>query len=191
MRKGPALSVDIRASLAAAIFAIALFPGAAFGHAEEVSTDPEAGSRLKEAPHHLVINVSETPVEDATSVEVTDGCDRVVATDLFTEEKTIHVNLSEVGRPGRWKVVYDTLSAEDGHTSGGDFTFRVAGKKNCSEPAASPAPSPEPTSGAEPGDQAGPDDGGDDESGFPVVPVAAAAIAIAGVALLARGSAKG
>lgn len=190
MRKGSTLSIGIRAGFAAAILGLALFPSAAFGHAEQVSSDPEAGSRLKEAPDHLVINVSETPVEDATSVEVTDGCDRTIATDLFTEEKTIHVNLSEIGRPGRWKVVYDTLSAEDGHTSGGDFTFRVAGKKDCSEPAESPAPSPEATSGAEPAGAA-PDDGGDDGSGFPVVPVAAAAIAIAGVALLARGSAKG
>lgn len=176
-----------RLAVAAAVLAIALHPSVAFGHAQEVSTDPEAGSKQQEPVDHIIINVTETPVEDATSVQVTDGCKKVLASDLFTEEKTIHVNVTEVGASGRWKVVYDTLSAEDGHTSGGNFGFRVAGKKDCSQPAESPAASPGATS--DPGSAA--DGGEEDDSGFPVVPVAAAAVALAGVALLARGSAKG
>lgn len=173
--------------VAIAIFALVLVPGSAGGHAQKTTSDPEAGSKVGAPVDHIVINMTETPVEDATSVEVTDGCKRILVTDMFTESKTVHINVNEPGQPGKWKVDYETLSAEDGHTSGDSFTFRVGGKKDCSTPQPSPDPEVSPAETSDPVGGQEDDDGGS----FPMVPVAAAAIAIAGVALLARGGSKG
>lgn len=183
--------------LAVAALAVWLAPGTAWGHAELVTADPQAGKQMKRAPDHLALGFTETPVEDASRVEVVDGCGETLALeDFYRTERTLHVFIGQLGHPGTWKVTYDVLSAEDGHAYGGKYSFKVQGTKDCSVPAGTGAEAPE--DDAEPKDvpiepdaAAFGDRGGDDGSSLPVLPAAVAALAIIGVAIIARGAAKG
>jgi methionine-rich copper-binding protein CopC len=167
----------------AAALAAWLIPAAAWSHAALSRADPPTAGRVAEVPDDVVLSMTETPVEAATDVVVTDGCERPVVAAVSTHDKEIHAEIRASAQPGRWRVEWATLSAEDGHDSDGKYAFRVAGNKDCSEPA--PAAGEEPSDG----DRAAGDGGEEDEgSDFPAVPVVLGAAALIGIAFLARGA---
>lgn len=177
----------MKRTLSLALFAsalIAISAGPVWGHAEQVTSDPAAGAKVADPINHMVINLTETPVKDGTTVAVSDGCGIELASEVIAEEKTIRVRIEQAGAPGPWKVRYTTVSAEDGHASEGKIGFAVKGKADCSGESADQPPVTQP--GDDEDAVAKPPD--DDEGSFPALPVAAAVTAILGIALLARGA---
>jgi len=167
----------------AAFFAFASIPATALAHAGLNEADPPTGGKASEVPDDVVLFMSETPVEAATEVAVFDGCSEPVVESVSTHNKEVHAEILGEAQPGRWRVEYQTLSAEDGHTTSGKYRFKVTGTKDCSVF----AEGEEGTDGDEPPDAA--DEGTDDEgSDFPVVPVVIGAGALIGIAALARGA---
>jgi methionine-rich copper-binding protein CopC len=167
-------------------FVFALAPSPALGHAELNESSPPKGSRVKGVPEALVLSMSETPVEPATDMFVLDGCGNPVVVGVSTHEREIHVEIEDSAQPGRWRIEWETLSADDGHGSSGSFGFRVRGDQDC--------PDEDDGAGADErgeGDdsQAVGDPSADDErSGLPVVPIVIGAGALIGIAALARGT---
>jgi len=70
---------------------------------------------------------------------VEDGCGTDVVTTAEVNEKRAVAELAS-GEPGRWRVDYRVVSAVDGHPTDDRFSFRVAGKPDCSDPDAAPPP---------------------------------------------------
>jgi methionine-rich copper-binding protein CopC len=165
----------------AAFFALAATPATALAHAGLNEADPPTGGKASEVPDDVILFMSETPVEAATEVAVFDGCSEPVVESVSTHNKEVHAEILGEAQPGRWRVEYQTLSAEDGHTTSGKYRFKVTGTKDCSVFASDE----EGTGGDEPPD----DDEADEEgSDFPVVPVVIGAGALIGIAALARGA---
>lgn len=159
--------------------AVLVFNGAlpAWGHGELQGTDPEADSVVKKAPRAVSITLTEAP-GPGTQARVADGCNRNIVTDLSRSGETVKLALRK-GRPGTWDVRYRAVSAVDGHTSMGTFSFKVTGPKDCSR-------DKEPKAQIDGGDdtiiQADDEQGG----GFPIVPFALGSLVIVGLALVLR-----
>jgi len=171
----------------AAFFALAATPATALAHAGLNEADPPTGGKASEVPDDVVLYLSETPVEATTEVAVFDGCGEPVVESVSTHNKEVHAEILGQAQPGRWRVEYQTVSAEDGHETSGKYGFKVTGKKDCSVF----APDEEVTGENEPPDDnnAAADEGTDDNgSDFPLVPVAIGAGALIGIAALARGA---
>ena len=100
----------------------------ALGHAELVSSAPGAGQRTDEPPAELVLVFSERLDELGTSVDVLDAAGRDVvraggAPDPANSRLLI-VPLPDLA-DGFYTVAWRSLSADDGHTRQGFFTFGV------------------------------------------------------------------
>lgn len=141
--------------------ALVLGSSPAFAHGEVEKRSPPPGARVAKAPAHVSITFTEAPAEGAL-LRVLDGCKKNIVPEPLIAERTLH-SLLDPSQPGRWKVVYRVISAEDGHLTKGSYKFTVKGTKDCSSgddaqigPATSPI-TPDPPS---------------DEGGFPLVPVA-------------------
>jgi copper resistance protein C len=150
---------------------LVLVVGSRFAHAhgEIESTEPAADATVSKIPKRVSITFTETPSKDGV-LKVVDGCRKRVVDRLVLNGTTMSAVVTSSARPGRWKVSYDIISAEDGHPTSGSFIFKVAGKRDCNAAQASPSPSSDteiaPNTGLiSPGP-------GDDGGGFPVVPVA-------------------
>jgi methionine-rich copper-binding protein CopC len=149
----------------------------AWGHGELQSSDPVADSVIKKPPKSVSITLSEGP-GPGTQVRVADGCNQNVVVDLTRSGETARMSLKK-GQPGNWDVRYRVVSAVDGHTSLGTFSFKVKGKRDCSPK----KPDTEIAGGEETiiDSDDPPDDGG-----FPIVPAALGSLAIIGLALVLR-----
>lgn len=170
---------------------ILLLSPAAYAHGELVTTNPKDGATVKKSPDHIMVNLTETP-SDRASVTVTDGCNRDVVDEIYTQQKTLHVLLNK-GRPGNWVVDYKVISKEDGHKTASAFSFSVKGEVDCS--AVSDHDDRKETSAADPSDDiAAPDTGPDadtptpEETSLPVVLIAVGVVALIGIAIVVRTS---
>jgi methionine-rich copper-binding protein CopC len=169
----------------AAVLGLGAVAAPAHAHGEIQGTDPGARSTVGRAPRSVAVTFTEAPTAQAV-LEVTDGCKRDVAQAVDVTDATATVRLAS-GRPGKWRVSYRVISALDGHLTKGDYTFTVAGKKDCT-----PDEKPTDDPGDGPTQAAPPDDEEDAEgSGAPVVPIALGAIALVAVALIVRRSGSG
>jgi copper resistance protein C len=166
--------------LAAAALFVLLVSGPAGAHGELEKTQPAEGAVLKQPPGHVTITLTEAPAEGAV-LRVVDGCKNNLVPEPLISERSLHSPLDD-GQPGRWKVSYRVVSAEDGHLTKGSYTFQVKGNKDCS------ADEPE----ADTGDEVGPastpitaEDTGSDDGGFPILPVGlgAAVVLVAAIAI--------
>jgi methionine-rich copper-binding protein CopC len=157
--------LSIAAVFMAVFFAI---PNDAFAHAERLTSRPEAGADLQEAPTELAISFSEPPTGDSV-VEVVDGCGNDLVQEVKVQNQDITAQLAK-GQPGTWKVQSSVVSGVDGHPTKDSWRFAVAGEADCSQRA-----SGQTADGKE-------DDGGD----FPVIPVVIGAVLVLGVAVMLR-----
>ncbi|HVL64895.1 MAG TPA: copper resistance CopC family protein [Actinomycetota bacterium] len=158
----------------------------AFGHGEEITTDPEDGARLDAPPSEVGVALTEPPARGST-IRVLDGCgdDVVGRVSIAGPEMVARIR---GGQPGRWRVRWAAISAVDGHPTQGRFSFRVAGESDCAaEPEPDPATST-PSSPEEPAEGDGEEDG---SSGVPVGVAAAVALGIVALAIVARRSGSG
>lgn len=99
-------------------------------HASYVSSVPAADATLAAAPERVSITFSQLldaaqssiTVVDATGATVSQGTAAVLASDGHVLEIALQPNLP----PGRYTVQWKNLSAEDGETEEGEFSFTVA-----------------------------------------------------------------
>jgi methionine-rich copper-binding protein CopC len=154
----------------------------ASAHGELVSSIPDGGSVVRRIPESVSVALTEPPAP-GTTVNVSDGCNQNVAAVARAGVEGLEI---EIGRaePGPWKVRFHVVSALDGHSTTGDFAFRVRGKAECPKGmGAGTDPDTQLTGGADP--QAGsefPEDGLD----FPVIPFVIGSVMIVAIALLLR-----
>lgn len=143
----------IVAALLLAITAALGFSGTALAHSVIVSTNPEDGAILTEAPAELTFTFNEPLLPDfvrfiavspdgTTGDLMVSGVDGAVATIAFPADAS----------PGPWQVEYRVVS-QDGHPVSGGITFTVGGAATPSPETSSATPS---TSSATP-DQSTPD----------------------------------
>jgi methionine-rich copper-binding protein CopC len=148
--------------------------GPAAGHAELESSDPESGANLNSSPKVVTLTFTETPSKDGT-LKVKDGCRRNVVESAKVVGRDIRLKIGSA-EPGRWKVSFRLISAEDGHVTSGDFLLSVAGERDCSRNDQDPTPPPI---------QGASDDGGDSSS-FPWLAMGIGTAALVGLGLILR-----
>jgi methionine-rich copper-binding protein CopC len=172
----------------AAVLALVLAPGTAFGHGETAETKPKDGAALARAPKQVSVDLTEPPTADAQFV-VKDGCGATVSEAPSVDGTLLSAAIGK-GEPGRWKVSYRIVSSVDGHPTRDGWSFIVDGKKDCSkdEPPSSTDPQDDAAPTTDPGD---PDDDADEGSGFPVVPVVGGTLALVAVAFVIRTRSEG
>ena len=114
--------------------------GAASAHAFLVSSDPPQGARLADPPSVLTLRFTEAVVLSATSVtvRVTPGSEPIPASvSSGGDAEAVRVGLAE-SPAGIYQVSWQTVSADDGHASAGEFAF-AAGRVGGTIPAAAQA----------------------------------------------------
>jgi methionine-rich copper-binding protein CopC len=174
-----------------------LLAGPASAHTRLSGAAPAAGSTVGPVAE-VVLDFTDEVQPDLSTVAVTgpDGVDRSQGTPVLQGSTRVVQALAAPLAAGRWTVAYRVV-ARDGHPVVGSHVFDVtapaalpepstgAQASEPSAPASSGAPTPTPT--PEPG--ATPLAGGSDSGGVPLVPVAAAGLALAGLTglLVARG----
>ena len=165
-----------RRTLAVAALVLLAFVAAprAFGHAERAATTPEVNARVDEVPSTVTVSYTEPPAGDPV-FRVLDGCGNDVVGDLKVQDMTVDATLSG-GQPGAWKVEWRVISGVDGHDTRDSYSFRVAGKRDCT--AAAPEPDPD--------DDGAADDEEGSGAGF-LIPIAIGGVVLAGLALFLRG----
>src|SRR5437868_14356994 len=101
--------------------------GAADAHARLITGSPKAGATVA-APKELKLTYSESLVPAASSVKVVGPNGAAVATGplaLDAKSKRVAiVPLTGPLAPGAYKVSW-SMKTEDGHTTSGDFGFKV------------------------------------------------------------------
>lgn len=172
-----------RPSIAVLMAVLIGWPGVALAHGDVRDSSPAARTRVTKPPEEVILILAE-PAAKGSVLIVTDGCEREVSTAIAIRREIVETVI-DGGEPGRWRVAVRSISAVDGHVVKEAFTFRVAGKKDCS-----------------PGDDATPDDDTDispdtssrapidnpdpEGSSFPVVPFALGTVAVIAVAVAVR-----
>lgn len=123
MRLAPLLA------LAALAAAWALSPGHASAHALLVRSDPVVDAQLIEPPAAVSAWFSESLDRSLSTMRALDGTGEQVDDGTLTfsdEDRTMmRVGLQEEVPPGFYVVVWETLSAVDGHFIKGSFPFTV------------------------------------------------------------------
>lgn len=121
-------------------------PAPAGAHAVLSDSVPARGDTVTTAPTEIVLRFTEPPVADAR-IAISDGCDRdvVQGIEVLNAELTV---AATGGQPGKWRVRYQVVSAVDGHSTSGTFSFEVAGSADCAAAVPSqPAPGPDSPAG--------------------------------------------
>lgn len=108
--------------------ALLLIPSHAFAHATPVTYEPEASAVIGAAPAEVVIRFSERIEEKTSSIRILrpDG-GRVDAGDARLDADDAHVYRTRVATAGTgsYTVVWQVVSADDGHFTKGAYTFSV------------------------------------------------------------------
>jgi len=121
------LCLRTRSWLAAAAVAalVAALPAAAIAHAELESSTPAAGANPDAAPTTVTLNFSEELKPDGSSFTVKDADGHEVGSgevDLNVADRNVMTGDVTIADPGVYTVTYSVI-AEDGHASGGAFSF--------------------------------------------------------------------
>jgi copper resistance protein C len=169
-------------TLSIAILALGLATSVASAHGVMESSNPAAGSSVRRVPKTVSISLTESPGA-GTTVNVNDGCDRNVVAQVRRAGDSLNIGIGKA-EPGRWKVRFRVVSAVDGHSTRGNFRFKVQGKPDCRKPTRAEGTPEDQVGGGE--DTQIANDLSDDEGDFPIVPFAIGSIVIVGAALLIR-----
>lgn len=120
----------LAALMIVAILALAA-TATAGAHGNLVSADPRPGSTLPVAPERVSARFTEEVDPDGSSMHVRGPDDDIVdlgdgQADLNDPDRTsMTVTLQADLTPGTYTVQWLTVSAEDGHTEAGSFTFTL------------------------------------------------------------------
>lgn len=114
----------------ASVVVLLVLPGVASAHGDLEGTSPEEGSTVGKVPGEIRVTLTEAPTKGPEAA-ATDGCKKKVPAAVSIDGNDIVLSL-DGGEPGKWKVSYRAVSAEDGHQTRGAFGFTVSGKKDCS-----------------------------------------------------------
>lgn len=162
--------------------ALALASEPASAHSELVSSIPDGNSVVREIPETVSVALTEPPAAGST-VNVSDGCERNVADIARAAGAGIDIGIGEA-EPGRWKVRFHVVSTLDGHSTTGDFAFRVRGKAQCPEGLGAETDPDTQLVGGQDGQAEGDlPEGGPD---FPVIPFVIGSVMIVAIAFLLR-----
>jgi LPXTG-motif cell wall-anchored protein len=116
--------------------------GTALAHAELVSSDPAAGTKLTKAPAKVTLIFSEEIDDQGSSFTVTDAKKATVGTGKLDlndlDHKTLTGTLNAGLGDGVYTVAWDVLTSDDEAEESGTFTFGVN-----ADPGAQPTAVPE------------------------------------------------
>lgn len=116
--------------------------GTALAHAELVSSDPAAGTKLTKAPAKVTLVFSEEIDDQGSSFTVTDAKKATVGTGKLDlndlDHKTLIGTLNAGLGDGVYTVAWDVLTSDDKAEESGTFTFGVN-----ADPGAQPTAVPE------------------------------------------------
>ena len=103
--------------------------GSALAHSYPQTTDPSANARLDVQPTHIGINYDGRITASGSSMVLLDSTDTPVpaAADPPTGDKQASIHPMTDLAPGPYTVNWTSLSADDGHTAEGFYTFVVNG----------------------------------------------------------------
>jgi methionine-rich copper-binding protein CopC len=174
--------MTVARTLCVALLVLAVADSVASAHGVLLSSSPLAGSSLDQVPENVAVSFSEAP-GPGTAVQVSDGCDRNVASPALSQGAVVDIGIEEA-EPGRWKVRFRVVSAVDGHSTRGNFAFKVRGNADCPPGERAEAWTEVQIGSGENTRIAG--DAPPDDGGFPVIPFAIGSIVIVAVALLLR-----
>lgn len=100
----------------------------ALAHAELIRSDPEEGARLASAPPRVTLWFSENLEPGFSTVKVAAPDNTTVSTGNSSVSDADHTSMSvALGdlKPGVYTVIWQALSADDGHTSRGAYAFAI------------------------------------------------------------------
>jgi len=102
--------------------------GSASAHAYPQTMDPSANARLDATPTHVDITYDSNIVQNGTSLVLLDSTDTPVPvqTDTTSGRQSSIRPISDLAA-GPYTVAWTSLSADDGHTAQGFYTFVVNG----------------------------------------------------------------
>jgi copper transport protein len=126
-----------RAALLLAGFVVFLTPGLAAAHAILVSSDPPPEARLGTAPGVVSLRFSEPLTPELSQATVTDPTGRRFTGNVSGSEISVFL---ATNAPGRYTVTWTSVSADDGHTEQGSFSFTVIAPSGPGNAAVSAAP---------------------------------------------------
>ena len=140
----------LAAILALALAGMALMAPSAWAHANLLSSDPAAGATLQSAPGQVVMNFTEQPDLTLSYAHVLNTAGTYVESgpeQAGANAKQLIIPLPANLANGSYTVSWVTVSADDGHRTGGAFAFGVgtapvAPLSTGSAPPTTPSPSP-------------------------------------------------
>jgi copper transport protein len=112
----------------AGALAMFLAPTAADAHALLVRSDPQQNAQLRVAPSNVTAYFSEALDTHLSSLQVVDGNgDRVDdnSTTFGPEPERMQIGITGTLTPGYYTVIWETLSAVDGHLFKGFYPFTI------------------------------------------------------------------
>jgi methionine-rich copper-binding protein CopC len=115
--------------LTCALLAMATSAGTVLAHAYPKTTDPQPNARLDGAPAHLSIQYDSAIDARGSSMLLMDSSGAPVSTAPDAVDGNTRASVSPTTdlAPGPYTVAWTSLSAEDGHTAQGFYTFVVDG----------------------------------------------------------------
>jgi len=117
------------AVLVGAVLAVTVTAGTALAHAYPKTSDPQPNARLDGPPAHIAITYDSAIDAKGSSMALMDstGSPVSVAPDADDGNTRASVHPTADITPGPYTVAWTSLSAEDGHTAQGFYTFVVNG----------------------------------------------------------------
>lgn len=107
---------------------VALVPGVALGHARYIRSEPAFGEVLAQFPRQVTIWFTQELASAGNQIKVLDQRGNRVDNDdtkvSFSDPKSMSTTLKPLSN-GVYLVEWSNVSAEDGDTLNGSFTFRI------------------------------------------------------------------
>jgi copper resistance protein C len=112
----------------AALLSVTTSLGSALAHAYPQTMDPAPNARLDTAPAHVGITYDSNIVQNGTSMVLLDSTASPVSTQPDTTSgRQSSVQPTSDLTPGPYTVAWTSVSADDGHTAKGFYTFVLNG----------------------------------------------------------------
>jgi methionine-rich copper-binding protein CopC len=112
----------------AALLGVASSLGSAMAHSYPQTMDPSPNARLDTAPAHIGITYDSNIVQSGTSIVLLDSTDTPVGIQLdATSGRQSSVQPMSDLTAGPYTVAWTSVSADDGHTAQGFYTFVLRG----------------------------------------------------------------
>jgi methionine-rich copper-binding protein CopC len=112
----------------AALLSVATSLGSALAHSYPQTMDPAPNARLDSAPAHIGITYDSNIVQSGTSMVLLDSTDAAVPTqpDATSGRQSSVQPMADLV-PGPYTVAWTSVSADDGHTAQGFYSFVLNG----------------------------------------------------------------